>query len=170
MTRRRTLLLVLPSLPVLAHAARGAEEELFHVAETDRLRLVARQYGWTVLRDHDAPADAAETGMVLIRVQRPVPPAERPGHLAATLRANRAFHFAAGALPAAETPHHPSGLPAAMLTARGLRSETQVEVVVRALILYGPARSLLAIASAPVAQWDALAPEFDTVLGSLRLG
>ena len=62
------------------------------------MRVVTRALGWTVLRDIGAPRGAAETGMVLIRAQRPVPPAARPGHLARTLRSLRPFQV--GDLPA----------------------------------------------------------------------
>ncbi len=171
MPRRRALLLAAlfasPASPRAAAAGEASPAAPFRVEETARLRVAARQLGWTVLRDREAPAEAAETGMVLIRAQRPVPPAARPGHLAALLRNIRAFRFE-GPLAEEPWPRHPSGLPAATLTARGTSAQTRGPVVVRAVVLYGPARSVLAAAAAPAGEWDALGPEFGALLGSLR--
>src|SRR6188472_410927 len=66
----------------------------------DRLRPAGVVNGWTLLRDARAPAGAEDYGLLLLRVQRPVPPAEQAGHLGATLRHLRPFRF--GALPEPE--------------------------------------------------------------------
>jgi hypothetical protein len=172
MSRRRALMLLPAALAATFPAAAVARAQPspsapFRVEETARLRVAARQLGWTVLRDREAPAEAAETGMVLIRAQRPVPPPLRPGHLAALLRNIRVFRFE-GALMEEPWPRHASGLPAATITARATSAQTLQPVVVRAVVLYAPTRSVLAVAAAPVGDWDALAPEFEAVLGGLR--
>jgi hypothetical protein len=151
---RRTLLLA-GLLPLPALAQRPVIPEGAH------LRIVARQWGWTVLRDVTAPADAAETALVLIRPQRPVPPEARAGHLAATLRSLRPFRF--GPLPA-ETGEQIDGLPATVIetTATGARSGQPLRL--RAECRFTPERSWLLVAAAPPAIWDVLGPEILTIL------
>lgn len=160
---RQALLL----LAMLLAAPGAAAQAPFRIGEGEHMRLSARGLGWTVLRDAGAPRGAAETGMVLIRAQRPVPPAARPGHLARLLRSLRPFHFAG--LPA-EQQAELAGLPGAVLEARGTGEPSGQPVVVRALCLYGPARSWLLVASAPVAQWPGLETEMARVLESFRPG
>jgi hypothetical protein len=161
---RRHLLL----LPLALLAASGAAAQApFRMPEGERMRVATQGLGWTVLRDLAAPRGAAETGMVLIRAQRPVPPAARPGHLARTLRHLRPFHF--DALPAA-TRTEMAGLPADRLEARGTGQPSGVPVVVRATCLYGPARSWLLIASAPVPDWPGLELELTRLLDGFRPG
>jgi hypothetical protein len=72
---RRRLLLLVVLLAAQGAPLQAAAQAPFQVPEGDRMRVATRGLGWTVLRDVSAPRDAAETGMVLIRAQRPVPPA-----------------------------------------------------------------------------------------------
>ncbi|MBV1799482.1 hypothetical protein [Siccirubricoccus sp. G192] len=119
----------------------------------DRLRPAGVVNGWTLLRDTHAPAEAEDYGLLLLRVQRPVPPAARAGHLGATLRHLRPFRF--GALPKAERIRH-GGLPAAVLETSGFSAGTGAALMVRAMAVYAPERSFLLIAAAPSAEWPAL--------------
>lgn len=165
---RRPLVFLLPAL--LAAAAlppAAAAQAAFRLPESERMRVVTRALGWTVLRDVTAPRGAVETGMVLIRAQRPVPPAARPGHLARTLGHLRPFHFTE--LPAAES-RRLAGLPGDEVQARALGQPSGVPVMVRALCLYGPERSWLLIASAPLAEWPGLEPELTRLLDGFRPG
>jgi hypothetical protein len=157
---RRTLLLA-ALLPVPGHAQRPM------VPEGEHLRIVARQWGWIVLRDVTAPADAAETALVLIRPQRPVPPEARAGHLAATLRSLRPFRF--GPLPA-EMEAQIGGMPATVIetTATGARSGHALRL--RAECRFAPKRSWLLVAAAPPAVWDALGPEILAILQGFHPG
>ena len=139
----------------------------FQVPEGEYLRLTGRVLGWTILRDRAPSREAPETGMVLIRAQRPVPPASRPGHLAATLRAFRPFHFAA--LPAEERVEL-AGLPGAAIETRAMGIGSRQAVTVRAVGLYGRERSYLLIASAPEADWAALRQEVLRVMEGFRPG
>ena len=139
----------------------------FQVTEGEHLHLASRVLGWTILRDRAPSRDAPETGMVLIRVQRPVPPASRPGHLAATLGAFRPFRFAA--LPAEERVEL-AGLPGAAIETRGMGIGSRQVVMVRAVCLYGRERSYLLIASAPEADWAALRPDVLRVMEGFRPG
>lgn len=139
----------------------------FQVPEGEHLRLTGRVLGWTILRDRAPSREAPETGMVLIRAQRPVPPASRPGHLAATLRAFRPFHFAA--LPAEERVEL-ADLPGAAIETRAMGIGSRQAVTVRAVCLYGRERSYLLIASAPEADWAALRPEVLRVMEGFRPG
>lgn len=163
---RRTLLL-LALLAALGTPHHATAQAPFRLPDGDRLRIVTRGLGWTVLRDVTAARDAAETGMMLIRAQRPVPPAARPGHLAGTLRNLRPFQFQA--LPPAQ-PLHLAGLPGDVIEARGIGQPSGVPVVVRAVCLYAPERSWLLIASAPIGQWPALEPEIARLLDGFRPG
>jgi hypothetical protein len=158
--RRRALLLT-ALLPMPVHAQRPA------VPEGEHLRIVARQWGWIVLRDVTAPADAAETALVLIRPQRPVPPEARAGHLGATLRNLRPFRF--GTLPT-ETEERIDGLPATVIetTATGARSGQPLRL--RAECRFAPGRSWLLVAAAPPAIWDALGPEMLSILHGFHSG
>lgn len=159
---------LLPALLTLLLTATGAAAQApFRVPEGEHMRVVTRALGWTVLRDIAAPRGAAETGMVLIRAQRPVPPAARPGHLARTLRGLRPFRFAG--LPSEEHLRL-AGLPGEVLQARAIGQPSGVPVVVRAVCLYAPDRSWLLIASAPAADWAALEPELTAVLEGFRPG
>ncbi len=151
---RRRLLLAAAALP-------------FDVTEGEHLHLAGRVLGWTILRDRAPSRDAPETGMVLIRVQRPVPPASRPGHLAAMLRAFRPFRFAG--LPAEERVAL-AGLPGAAIETRALSTGSRQAVMVRALCLYGRERSFLLIASAPEAEWASLRPDVLRVMEGFRPG
>ncbi|WP_043358524.1 hypothetical protein [Belnapia sp. F-4-1] len=139
----------------------------FQVTEGEHLHLTGRALGWTILRDRAPSRAAPETGMVLIRVQRPVPPASQPGHLAATLGAFRPFHFAA--LPAEERVEL-AGLPGAAIEARAMGIGSRQAVTVRAVCLYGRERSYLLIASAPEAEWAALRPDVLRVMEGFRPG
>jgi hypothetical protein len=139
----------------------------FQVTEGEHLHLSGRVLGWTILRDRAPSREAPETGMVLIRVQRPVPPARRPGHLAAMLRAFRPFHF--GALPAEERVQL-AGLPGAAIETEAMGIGSRQAVMVRAVCLYGQERSFLLIASAPVAEWAALRPDMLRVMEGFRPG
>ncbi|GGC35304.1 hypothetical protein GCM10011504_12070 [Siccirubricoccus deserti] len=161
MTMLRRTLLLAALLPVPVRAQRLV------VPEGEHLRIVARQWGWTVLRDVTAPADAAETALVLIRPQRPVPPEARAGHLAATLRNLRPFRF--GPLPA-ETEVRIGGLPATVIetTATGARSGQILRL--RAESRFAPERSWLLVAAAPPAAWDALGPEMLAILQDFHSG
>lgn len=161
---RRPLPVLLASLLMASGAAAQAP---FQVTEGAHMRIVTRALGWTVLRDIQAPRGAAETGMVLIRAQRPVPPAARPGHLARTLRGLRTIHV--GALPA-EAHLRLAGLPGDVIEARAIGQPSGVPVVLRAVCLYGPDRSWLLIASAPVADWPGLEAELAAVLDGFRPG
>ena len=109
---------ILPVLLALLLVASGAAAQApFRVTEGERMRVVTRALGWTVLRDVAAPPGAVETGMVLIRAQRPVPPAARPGHLARTLRSLRPFRVTD--LPA-EDHLRLAGLPGDVIQARAI--------------------------------------------------
>lgn len=134
----------------------------FVVPEGPHLRLVARQWGWTVLRDVTAPADAPETAVILLRPQRPVPPAARPGHLAALLRHLRPFRF--GALPA-ETRLELGGLPVSVVETAATSARTGRPLHLRAECRFAPGRSWLAVAAAPPERWAALETE---ILGILH--
>jgi hypothetical protein len=158
---------LLPLLLALLLVAPAAAQAPFHVTEGERMRVVTRALGWTVLRDVTAPRGAAETGMVLIRAQRPVPPEARPGHLARLLRNLRPFRF--DALPAAEHLRL-AGLPGDVIETRATGEPSGEALVVRAVCLYAPARSWLLVASAPVAQWPGLEPELARVLEGFRPG
>ena len=139
----------------------------FQVTEGEHLRLTGRVHGWTILRDRAPSRKAPETGMVLIRVQRPVPPASRPGHLAAMLRAFRPFHFAG--LPAEESVEL-ANLPGTAIETRAMGIGSRQALTVRAVCLYGRERSYLLIASAPEADWAALRPEALRVMEGFRPG
>lgn len=162
MRRLLPLLLVTPLL-----AAGAWAQAPFRVPESDRMRVVTRAQGWTVLRDVTAPRGAAETPMVLIRAQRPVPPSARAGHLAYTLRNLRAFRFAD--LPA-EEPLGLAGLPGSRLEARAIGVPSGEALMVRALCLYAADRSWLLIASAPAWQWPEVEPALARVLEGFRPG
>lgn len=154
-------------LALLLLASGAAAQAPFRVTEGEHMRVVTRARGWTVLRDVAAPRGAAETGMVLIRAQRPVPPASRPGHLARTLRGLRTIHVTD--LPV-EDHLRLAGLPGDVIKARAVGQPSGVPVVLRAVCLYGPDRSWLLVASAPVADWPALEPELAAVLDGFRPG
>lgn len=139
----------------------------FGLPEGDRLRITNQAFGWTVLRDRQAPPGARETGMVLVRVRRPVAPADRPGHLAASLRHFRPFHF--GPLPA-EEPILVAGLPGRAIEAPAMGIGSRARVMVRAVCLFGPDRSFLIIGSAPVADWAAIRPEVLRLIEGFRPG
>lgn len=159
---------ILPVLLALLLAASGAAAQApFRVTEGEHMRVVTRALGWTVLRDVGAPRGAAETGMVLIRAQRPVPPAARPGHLARTLRSLRPFQVTD--LPV-EDQLRLAGLPGDVIQARAIGQPSGVPVVLRAVCLYGPERSWLLIASAPAADWADLEPALAAVLDGFRPG
>lgn len=158
---------ILPLLLALSLAAGASAQAPFRVPEDDRLRVVTRAQGWTVLRDVTVPRDRAEAPMVLIRAQRPVPPVARADHLVNTLRNIRAFRFAG--LPEAEHVTM-AGLPADRLEAHGFGVPSGEALVVRALCLYAPERSWLLIASAPAGQWPAVEPELTRVLEGFRPG
>lgn len=166
MTRR--MLLLAPLLPSAAAGPVRAEAPLppFTVTETERLRVVTRQLGWTVLRDVTAP-ERDNRALVLIRAQRPVPPEARPGRLAALLRNIRLVRFRA--LPEEVWLRH-DGLPAARIEARGISAEARAPVMVRALAIHAPERSYLLLALAPVADWPALEPQIALVLEGFRPG
>ncbi|MBL6455326.1 hypothetical protein JMJ55_08340 [Belnapia sp. T6] len=151
---RRSFLLAAAALP-------------FELPEGEHLRLQGRVLGWTVLRDRLPRPDAPETGMLLVRPQRPVPPARRAGHLAATLRAFRPFHFEA--LPPEEAVRI-AGLPGTAIEAPAMGIGSRQRVMVHAVCLYGPARSFLLIGSAPAAEWEALRPELLRVIDGFRPG
>jgi hypothetical protein len=151
---RRDLLLAAAALP-------------FQVTEGEHLHLTGRVLGWTILRDRAPSREAPETGMVLIRVQRPVPPASRPGHLAATLRAFRPFHVAG--LPAEERIDL-AGLPGAAIETHAMGIGSRQALMVRAVCLYGRERSYLLIASAPEAEWASLRPDVLRVMEGFRPG
>ncbi len=151
---RRDLLLLAAGLP-------------FQVTEGEHLRMTGQALGWTILRDRAPRPDAPETGMVLIRVQRPVPPASRSGHLAAMLQAFRPFHFPN--LPAEEGVRL-GGLPGTAIETRGMGIGSRQTVMVRAVCLYGRDRSFLLIASAPETEWPALRPDVLRVMEGFRPG
>jgi len=153
MLRRALLLAALLPLP--------ARAQRFAVPEGPHLRLVARQWGWTVLRDVTAPADAPETALILLRPQRPVPPAARPGHLAALLRHLRPFRF--GALPA-EIHLELGGLPATAIETEAISAHTGQPLHLRAECRFAPGHSLLAVAAAPPERWAALETEILDIL------
>ena len=161
---RRILPVLLASLLTASGAAAQAP---FRVTEGEHMRVVTRALGWTVLRDVAAPRGAAETGMVLIRAQRPVPPAARPGHLARTLRSLRPFQV--GDLPAEEHLRL-AGLPGDVIQAHATGQPSGVPVVLRAICLYAPDRSWLLVASAPAADWPGLEAELAAVLDGFRPG
>ena len=154
-------------LAVLLTVSGAAAQAPFRVTEGDRMHVVTRALGWTVLRDVTAPRGTAETGMVLIRAQRPVPPAARPGHLARTLRSLRPFQITD--LPVEEHLHM-AGLPGDLIQAHAIGQPSGVPVVLRAVCLYTPDRSWLLIASAPAADWAALEPALAAVLDGFRPG
>lgn len=139
----------------------------FGLPEVERLRISNQAFGWTVLRDREAAPGARETGMVLLRVRRPVAPAGRPGHLAASLRHFRPFHF--GPLPAEEG-IEVAGLPGRAIEARATATGSRVPVMVRAVCLFGRDRSFLIIGSAPVAEWAAIRPEVLRLIAGFRPG
>jgi hypothetical protein len=159
---------LMPALLLLLLGAPAAlAQARFSVPEEARMRVVTRALGWTVLRDIEAPADAAETAMILIRAQRPVPVAARPGHLARLLSGLRPFHFTT--LPA-EGQLHLAGLPGTVIEAPAIGAPSGVPVRVRAICLYVRDRSWLLVASAPAAQWVAMEPELSRVLAGFRPG
>ena len=161
---RRLLPLV---FALLLGGSGAAAQAPFQVPDSGQMRVVTRALGWTVLRDTAAPRGAAETGMVLIRAQRTVPPAARPGHLAWMLGGLRPFRF--GELPVADHLRL-AGLPGDVLEARATGRPSGVPVVVRAICLYARDRSWLLIASAPAADWAALEPALAAVLEGFRPG
>jgi hypothetical protein len=127
----------------------------------DRLRPAGVVNGWTLLRDARAPVGAEDYGLLLLRVQRPVPPAERAGHLGAMLRYFRPFRF--GALPEAERTSH-ADLPAEVLEVPGFSAQTGMRLTIRAEAIYAADRTFLLIAAAPEVGWR----EFrDTVLDAV---
>jgi hypothetical protein len=131
----------------------------------DRLRPAGVVNGWTLLRDARAPAGAEDYGLLLLRVQRPVPPAARAGHLGATLRHLRPFRF--GALPQPERTSH-AGLPAAVLETPGFNAGTGAALMLRAMAVYAPERSFLLIAVAPSAEWPVLREALMQALASFH--
>jgi hypothetical protein len=131
----------------------------------DRLRPAGVVNGWTLLRDARAPAGAEDYGLLLLRVQRPVPPAERAGHLGAMLRYLRPFRF--GALPEAERTSH-AGLPAEVLETPGFAAGTGAPLMLRAMAVYVRDRSFLLIAAAPSAEWPVLHEALVQALTSFR--
>jgi hypothetical protein len=151
---RRALLLA-------ALLPRPARAQRFAVPEGPHLRLVARQWGWTVLRDVTAPADAPETALILLRPQRPVPPAARSGHLLALLRHLRPFRF--GVLPA-ETSLQLGGLPATVVETEAISARTGQLLHLRAECRFAPDRSWLAVAAAPPERWAVLEAEILSLL------
>ncbi|MBK1658757.1 hypothetical protein CKO45_10990 [Paracraurococcus ruber] len=159
-------MLVLP-FALLALPAGAAAQAPFRLPDGERMRIVAQGLGWTVLRDAAAPRGAAETGMLLVRAQRPVPAPARPGHLARTLENLRPFRFAP--LPG-ETHLRLGGLPADMLEAPATGQPSGLPVRVRAACVYAPDRSWLLIASAPLADWPGLEPELARLIEGFRPG
>jgi len=137
----------------------------FGLTEGDRLRFVVQQNGWTVLRDRLAPPAARETGIILLRALRPVPPDSRPGQLTAALRAFRPFRF--GVLPGEEKVVV-GGIPGVVIEASAQGAPSGEDLVVRAMRLDAPARSLLVIGAAPSGDWPALRTEIVAVMESVR--
>lgn len=131
----------------------------------DRLRLAGMVNGWTVLRDRAAPPGADDYGVVLIRVQRPVPAADRGWYLDAVLRNLRPFRF--GTLPAPEMARQ-DGLTTAVVEATGFSAQTGLPQVVRAEAIYAPDRTFLLIAAAPQAQWPGLRDAVLAAMASFR--
>jgi len=156
-----------PALGLALLLAAPATAQPFQVAESAHLRVVARENGWTVLRDVTAPRDAAETALVLVRAQRPVAAAARPGHLAAMLRDLRAFRF--GPLPA-ETTLTLAGLAGRAIETTARAAPSGVALTLRAVCLFAADRSYLLIAAAPAASWSAVEPELTAVLEGFRPG
>jgi hypothetical protein len=153
-------------LAVIGLAAATAAQPAFRLPEGDRMHVVGHSRGWTVLRDTTAPPGPA-TGMMLIRVQRPVAPASRPGHLARLLRSFRPFHL--GDLPA-EAKVRVGGLPGTAIETTGFAAPGGEPLVVHAVALYAPNRSWLLIASAPSADWPGLEAEMARLLAGFRPG
>ena len=139
----------------------------YEITEGERLRVTNRVLGWTILRDREAKPGAMETGKVMVRVQRPVPPADRPGHLAASLRSFRPFHFTG--LPAEEAVQV-AGLPGVAIETRAMGIGSHRPVMVRAVCLYGHDRSFLIIGSAPEEEWAAIRPDVLRVIERFRPG
>ena len=105
--------------------------------------------------------------MVLVRAQRPVAPADRPGHLAASLRHFRPFHF--NPMPAEEV-IEAAGLPGRAIESQAIAIGSRIPVMVRAVCLFGRGRSYLIIGSAPLADWAAIRPEVLRVIEGFRPG
>lgn len=139
----------------------------FTLPEGERLRVTNRALGWTVMRDGKATPGARDTGMVLARAQRPVAAADRPGHLAASLRHFRPFHF--GPLPVEEA-IEAAGLPGRAIEAPATGIGSRVPLMVRAVCLFGQHRSFLIIGSAPRTDWAAIRPEVLRVIEGFRPG
>ncbi|MBX6741183.1 MAG: hypothetical protein IRY87_03930 [Acetobacteraceae bacterium] len=131
----------------------------------NRLRLAGTVNGWTVLRDRAAPPRADDYGLILVRVQRPVPVEDRGWYLDAVLRNLRPFRFRT--LPAPEMARH-GGLPNAVLEATGFSAQTGLPQVVRAEAIYAPDRTFLLIAAAPETQWPGLRDALLTAMASFR--
>lgn len=161
----RALILILALLvgaPASAAEIGGAGWRL----ETgSRLRPAGVVNGWILLRDAEAPAAAEDYGLMMLRAQRPVPQAERPGRLQAMLRTLRPFRF--GALPATAA-LRVAGLPGEALEVSARRALTGVPLVVRAMLVHAPGRSILMVASAPEGEWAGLRDAMVEMMGSFR--
>lgn len=144
----------------------------------ERFEETGRALGWVVLRDRlaapgvapkggtrEGAADALGEAIMLLRAERPVPPAERPGRLAASLRHFRPFHF--GALPA-EQATAVGGYPAAVIEAPATGAPGGRPLMVRAMRVDAPGRSLFVIGAVPAREWAALRPAVLAVMASVR--
>ncbi len=131
-----------------------------------RFRPAGGVNGWTLLRDAEAPSEAEDYGLVMVRVQRAVAPEAGPRHLVGTLRSLRPFRF--GVLPAPEVLRQ-AGLPVTLLEAPARRALTGAPLMLRAVLVHAPDRSFLLIASAPEAAWPGLREAVVAALGSFRM-
>ena len=161
---RRIVLALLATIGLVADAA---AQPAFHMPDGDRMRVTAHARGWTVLRDTATARGTPDSGMILIRVQRPVAVASRSGHLARVLRSFRPFRFPA--LPA-EGSVQVGDLPGAAIETAAFAAPSGRPLTVHAVALYAPDRSWLLIAAAPTADWPGLEAEMTRLLAGFRPG
>lgn len=130
-----------------------------------RLRPAGVVNGWALLRDAEAPPQAEDYGLVMVRVQRAVAPEAGPRHLLATLRSLRPFRFAALPTPVAT---RQAGLPATVLEGPARRAQTGAPLMLRAVLVHAPDRSFLLVASAPESAWFGMREVVVTAMESFR--
>lgn len=156
------------ALMLLGTAPAGAADILgtgWRLEVGPRLRPAGEVNGWTLLRDAEAPSQAEDYGLVMVRVQRAVAPEAGPRHLAATLRSLRPFRF--GVLPEAVAARQ-AGLPATVLEGSARRAQTGAALVLRAVLIHAPDRSFLLVASAPKDAWSGLQEAVLAAMASFR--
>lgn len=129
-----------------------------------RLRRAPEVNGWTFWRDREADPASPDYGLLMLRRQRPVPADQRAAWLPAFFQDFRPFRVPS---PPAAAALSQNGWPARRLETRAFSRDTGAPFTLRALAVFGPAVTLLAIAAAPETLWPVLEPEFAAALAQL---